>query len=212
MSRTNRDVAIILGTALGIEIFSEEYRVLTDLHEYGGVAYSVLEQSSPATRATFQRKLRNLKIIGLVNCQPSHLDRRVRTYSLTPQARQQLDTELAFLGSWPSSGNHLELDVFLERIASSLKTRVFSQEYTLLLGLFSHGQMYATELKHWSKLPHASFYAKINLLVTNGHVLDLGDELDHRRACLALTDRTRQLICDAHADLEAWAQRLPARL
>lgn len=212
MSRTNRDVAIILGTALGLEIFSEEYRVLIDLHEFGDIAYSVLEQSSPATRATFQRKLRNLKILGLVDCRPSHLDRRVHTYSLTPLARQQLDTELGFLQSWPSSGDHLELDVFLGSIARSLKTQVFSQEYTLLLGLFSRGQMYATDLKHWSKLPHASFYAKINLLVTNGHVLDLGDKVDHRRTCLALADRTRQLISDAHTDLETWAQKLPPRI
>ncbi|WP_221403601.1 MarR family winged helix-turn-helix transcriptional regulator [Croceicoccus naphthovorans] len=129
---------------------------------------------------------------------------------LTAKAKDVLDTELGFLKQWPKSGNPRDLDIFLGQIVHHLKLKIFSPEYTLLLGLFSNGHMSGTELKDWSNLPHASFYIKLKRLISEGHVCDVGDSSDHRKARLALSDTTRQLISDVHGELEAWAGKLPA--
>jgi len=213
--RTNKELAALTEEKLGIRIFSHEYQILVALHDHDRLTVGQMAAEMRVSPSTFQSKLKNLVLSGLVVWEADRADCRRRRYRLSDYARDVLDEELRFLSIWnPASRNdsyRMDVMTLVRRMEALLKMRMFSYEYQLILIVYDNGPTHTIDLHSRSGMPSRSFHNTLQRLVNRGLIFKTDDESDQRRKRNCLPDWARATLDEIHRELRQWSNSLSGR-
>lgn len=173
MHRRNTSIRVLassLEAALGIGVLAPEYEIVLNLYEDGETMTGTLQGMSRFSHGTFYSALRRLEQVGAVLRQRDDQDRRRSHYNLTPEVRLMLDHEFAQLDGIHQriiDGQHDGEQVMsgiIQRIERSLRIRVFTCEYKILLTLFEDGALPSSQIARRCGSSAATFYAAMGRL------------------------------------------------
>ena len=211
--RSCRDIAEFAEKKLGVRIFSNEYQIVFLLHDCDSLSVGQIASETKVSPATFQNKLKNLVLLGLIAWESDHSDSRRHKYRLSEYARGVLNQELQFLTTWrpsfPEGSKRMNVIQFVRSIETKLKVKLFSLEYQLILGMYDHGPMHTIALQKWSGMSPRSFHNTLNRLVIRGLVTKQADNNDLRRKFNCLENWVTATLDEVHRDLSTWSAKLP---
>lgn len=204
---TNRQIAKAMGEAIGMEIFSLEYTVLTLLHEVKCASHKEILFSTLCSPATLQRKLSFLTARRLIESAVDLDDKRRRIFTLTDKTRAVLDDELSFFVDWDPERSECVIGIFdlVKILEGKLKIQIFENEYKISTLIYHNDGLSTVDLFELSGLSQGSFYMALKNMRESGRVVTQRDEFDKRIVRHFMPDNIRNIIDLAHRDLSQWS-------
>ena len=204
---TNREISLALGEAIGMEIFSFEYGILTFLHETGCAAHKEILFSIGCSPATLQRKLSYLSSRELIGSIVDAGDKRRRVFALTEAAKSTLDEELTYFAGWgQQGGDYAEgLSTLVANLEKRLNIHVLGWEYKVAIILFYSNGIPNLELLKESGLSQGNFYAVLKSMKDKKAIYSKRDDTDKRVTRYFLADDVKEKINTSHSELASWS-------
>lgn len=207
MDKTNREIAIALGEALGFNIFSSDYDILVLLHETETASHKDLASCLSPSSATLDRRLNVLRCKGLVDAAVDGVDQRRRNFALTPEARQILDEELSLFCTWRASQPDASaaLQGMIGRLQSRLRMKIFDPRYGLMVSAYRNDGVRTLPLRELAQVSQGTFFNKLRELKETGVVDSVRDSDDGREVRVYLSKWALRAMDDANGDMIKWA-------
>lgn len=197
-----------LAQRLAIPVMTPDYEIMIILLQAGPLSAEGLLQRSRLSRASFYHAIGRLKHRCCVEVQPCPVDRRSRTYRLSPRTARLLKDNIRRYCHFDTAASSDKGVLSAFHLADGeIRLPHISAEYQVLLCLFYEPGASSARIARQVTCSDTRFYSVLRTLLQQG-LIEAGPSPDKRRKSYVLAGWTAAEIDRTNRLAAAWADEL----